>query len=105
MDFAGFFVSGTIHERTVTLGDGTEHVLFFKELPVTAFRRFALAEQSDDDDVRAASISRLIADSLCEADGKRAMTYEQACTLKPAVASALFEAVLSVSGKGDAGKV
>jgi hypothetical protein len=33
------------------------------------------------------------------------MTYEQACTLKPAVASALFEAVLSVSGKGDAGKV
>lgn len=96
--FEGFFVSVEVHERKVTLADGSEHVLHFRELPVTEFRRFALAERSEDADVRVGSMSQLIAASLCEPDGTPAMTFEQAARLKPAVATALFEAALSVSG-------
>lgn len=96
--YEGFFVSVEVHERKVTLADGSEHVLHFRELPVTEFRRFALAERSEDDDVRVGSMSQLIAASLCEPDGKPAMSFEEAARLKPKVASALFEAALSVSG-------
>ena len=97
MKYDGFFVSPTVHERTVTLGDGSEHVLFFRELSITEFRRFAIAEQSQDDEVRAESIPRLIAASMCEPDGSEAISLEKARTLKPEVANALFKAALSVN--------
>lgn len=96
-NFDGFFVSTEVYERKVTLADGSEHVLHFRELPVTEFRRFALAERSQDEDVRVGSLSLLIAASLCQPDGKPAMTFEEASRLKPAVATALFDAALSVS--------
>lgn len=95
--YAGFFVSDEIRERKVELADGTEHVLFFKELPAVEFRKFGLAERSEDDEVRSEAIVRLIAASLCESDGTPAMTIEQARKLKSHVASSLFEAVLDVN--------
>lgn len=107
--FDGFFVSDAVHERRVTLADGTEHVLHFRELAVTDWRMWGFAERSDDDEVRAAAMSRLIAASLCEPDGTAAMTVEQALRLKPGVATALFSAVLDVnrvkraSDEGDEG--
>ena len=61
------------------------------------FRKFGLAERSEDDDVRSEATVRLIAASLCEPDGSSAITLEQARKLKPHVASALFEAVLDVN--------
>lgn len=97
--FAGFFADTAVHARTVKLADGSEHALHFRELPVKDFRRFAIAEQSEDEDVRAGSVSLLIAASLCEADGSPAMSFEEACLLKPSVANALFQAALSVNGK------
>jgi hypothetical protein len=95
--FDGFFVSDAVHERRVTLADGTEHVLHFRELSVTDWRTWGFAERSEDDEVRAAAMSRLIAASLCEPDGSAAMTLEQALRLKPGVATALFTAVLDVN--------
>lgn len=96
----GFFVSATVHERKVTLADGSEHTLHFREVPAGEYRRFMLAEASDDEDVRIGSLARLIAASVCEADGKPALTYEQASRLKPTAANALLEAVLAVNAPG-----
>jgi hypothetical protein len=93
-----FFVSQTIHQKEVTLPDGSKHVLHFKEVPAADFRRYLLAERSNDQQERAESVHRLIAVSLCEPDGRPAITVERAATLKPAAAGALFSAVLEVAG-------
>jgi len=93
------FVSSEVQEKKVKLTDGSEHTLYFKELPAIEFRRFALAEQSNDDDVRATSIAKLIAASLCEADGKPAITFDKALQLKASAMNAIFEAMLEVNGQ------
>ena len=99
------FVSPALHERTVTLSDGSKHVLHFKELPAVAFRAFHLAEQSKDEEVQAGSMAKLIAASLCNPDGSPALTYEKALTLKPGAANAMVAEILSINGlKAAAGK-
>jgi len=94
-----FFVSDQVHEKKVTLADGSEHVLYFKELPAIEFRRFALAEQSENEETKAASVARLIAVSLCEPDGKPAITFDKVLQLKASAMNAIFEAMLEVNGQ------
>lgn len=94
-----FFVSTELQEREVKLADGSKHVLYFKELPAIEFRRFALAEQSENENVKAASVAKLIAASLCDADGKLAITFEQALNLKASAMNSIFEAMLEVNGQ------
>lgn len=94
-----FFVSDQVQEKTVKLPDGSEHILYFKELPAIEFRRFALAEASENEDVKAASVAKLIASSLCEPDGKPAITFEKALQLKASAMNAIFEAMLEVNGQ------
>jgi hypothetical protein len=95
---ASLFVSDTIHERTVTLADGTKHVLHFREVPAAVFRQYYRAEQSEDDAIAAGSMPLLIAASLCDKDGKPAITFEKASTLKVNVMTAIFTAILDVNG-------
>lgn len=102
--YASFFVSAEIHPRDVVLADGSVHKLHFRELPSSMYRKFQIAEQSDDEDVRAGSMAKMIAASLCEPDGSPAMTYEQALELKPNVANRLFGKVISLDGVSDKGK-
>lgn len=97
-----FFVSKTLHEKKVTLPDGTEHTLHFAELPGTEFRKFQIAEQSEDEDARAGAMARLISASLRDPDGKPSITYKKALELKASAMGALFRAVLEVNG--NAGK-
>jgi hypothetical protein len=94
------FVSDAVHERDVTLPDGTVHKLHFKEIPAVEFRKFYNAEQSKDEDVQAASMSRLIAASLCEPDGKPAITVAQAKKLRTAAMNAIASVVMEVNGFG-----
>jgi hypothetical protein len=94
-----FFVSNQVQEKQVKLPDGSEHTLYFKELPAVEFRRFALAEQSENDDIKAASVAKLIASSLCEPDGKPAITFEKALQLKASAMNAIFEVMLEVNGQ------
>lgn len=94
-----FFVSTVVHEKKVKLSDGSEHVLFFRELPAVEFRRFTLAEQSENEDVRASSLAKLIAASLCDPDGKPAISVEKALMLKASAMNAIFEAMLEVNGQ------
>jgi hypothetical protein len=94
-----FFVSTDVHAKEVKLPDGTKHTLHFKELAAVEFRRFALAEQSENENIKAASVAKLISASLCEADGKPAITFEQALTLKASAMNSMFEAMLEVNGQ------
>ena len=99
------FVSDRVHQRDVKLPDGSVHTLHFRELPAVEFRKFQLADQSDDDDKRAGGMAKLVAASLCEEDGKPALDYKRARMLSPTAMNAILEALLDVNGfGGDAGK-
>lgn len=97
---SSFFVSTEVQKRTVELPDGQKHELFFKEIPAIDFRRFSLAEQSDNEDVRASSLAKLICASLCNEDGTQAITFEQALNLKASAMNSIFAEVLAVNGQG-----
>lgn len=96
--YASLLISAEIHKREVELPGGEKVELFFKELPAVQFRRFQIAESSKDADERAASINLLIQASLCEPDGKPALTEAEAMNLKPQAANAIFSKVLEISG-------
>jgi hypothetical protein len=103
--YDSFFVSDTIHEKEVTLADGKKHTLYFRELDTVAFRKFQIAERSDDENERAQSVAKLIVASLCEPDGKPAMSFEKAKRLKPSVSNAILSAIFALNSPGDdAGK-
>ena len=95
------FVSNVVQERAVKLPDGSEHVLFFKELPAIEFRRFYLASQSADEDIRIHAIAKLIAAAMCDADGKTVIDAERASQLKMTAMNEIFMALLDVNGQGD----
>jgi hypothetical protein len=106
MNLDAFLVSPDVQPRVVKLPDGSEHTLHFRELPAVEFRKLHMAEQSEDENVRAGAMAKMIAASLCEPDGTPAMDYAQALRLKTGAMTALMDAVLAVNGlKGsDAGK-
>lgn len=101
---AALFISETIHERKVVLGDGTEHTLYFREVPNPVLRRFTLIERSDNDESRATSMAFLVASSLCNADGTPALTIEEAARLKASVLGQCFDHALNVNSFGDSEK-
>ena len=92
------FASDAVVEKEVTLPDGKKHTLYFKELNAIEFKQHIAAEQSKDAKVREQSAARLIAKSVVEPDGRRALTAQQAGRLKPAVSAAMFLAIMEVNG-------
>lgn len=101
---AALFTSETVHEREITMSDGTKHVLFFREIPSAEFRK--LQTDSRKEDLQELAASKLIARSLCNPDGTDAITIEQAALLKQGVRFAIALAVGEVNGLGAAvGKV
>ena len=100
------FVTPSVHEREVELADGTKHTLHFREYSGVVFAKYAVAARSEDLEQRSKAMAILIAASLCKEDGKPALTFEQACDLKPAPMNAIFRAALEANGYGkdEAGK-
>jgi len=92
------FVSDAIIEHPVKLGDGSERTLYFKQLTAVEMKQHFEAERSPDAKIRKESAARLIAKSLVEPDGRRAMDPQRAAVLKPAVSGAIFMAILEVNG-------
>lgn len=92
-----FFTSNTIHPKEVTLSDGVPHTLHFRELGGHEFIRFRQEQASDDPDVSAKAVPRLIAAALCEPDGKPALTEAKALTLKPEPMKAIMAALMEVN--------
>lgn len=97
---ATLFISEAPQARVVTLADGSSHEMHFKQLPASEFRRFFLAMQSADEAAQGQAMAKLIAASICEPDGKPALTVKQAMLLTPAAEKAIGDAVLSVNGLG-----
>jgi hypothetical protein len=95
---SALFVSEALHEKKVILPDGSEHTLWFKELPAVEFRKFAIAEASEDESVQANSMAKLIAASLCEPDGKPALTLKDAQRLTASAMTAIASAIMEVNG-------
>lgn len=92
------FASDAIIEQEVTLGDGSKRKLYFKELKAIEWKQHMEAEGSKDEKVRNESAAKLISRCLVEPDGRRALTLQQAATLKPSVAGAIFLAILRING-------
>jgi hypothetical protein len=93
-----FFVGDEIIEKEVTLPDGSVHTLHFRKLPAIEFRKFYIAEQSDNEDVQAESVLKLIVASLVDPDGKPALTMKQALKLNAPALSALSDAIITING-------
>lgn len=91
-------VSDAVHAREVELPGG-KRTLYFKEVSALVYRKFQITEASEDDNVRATSLAKLIAASMCEEDGSPALSFEKACTLKAGASNAILNAVLEVNGK------
>lgn len=92
------FVSDTIHEREVELADGTKHKMYFKELPAVEYSKFLAEQLSEDEDVAAVAAAKFVSKGLCTAEGKKALTYEQALRLKARPMNAIFKALMEVNG-------
>lgn len=98
------FVQAEVVERKVVLGDGEEHVLWFRQLPNTDWKRFYLWLASDDEEVRLAAEANLVAMGLCDANGEPALTADQARMLKMPVLARVMKALREVNGlEGDLG--
>src|SRR5690606_35966282 len=91
------FVSDSIIEHPVKLGDGKERTMYFKPLSAIEWKQHMEAENSKDAKVRKEAAARLIAKCVVEPDGRRAMTPQQAARLKPAVSGAFFMAILEIN--------
>jgi hypothetical protein len=94
------FVSDKVVKKEVELPDGSKHELYFKELSHVDFRKYLMAEQSEDDNTKAESTARLIALSLCDEAGKPALDFKQALKLNIAATTAITNAIMQVNGFG-----
>lgn len=93
-----FFTKAELQVREVELPDGSKHSIHFRELAAIEFRKFQIAENSQDDDKRASAMTALIAASVCEPDGTPSMTAKQAAKLSPFAANAIVNVILEVNG-------
>lgn len=94
------FVSDKVVKKEVELPDGSKHELYFRELSHVDFRKYIMAEQSDNDDEKAQSTAKLIALSLCDENGKPALDLKQALKLNISATTAIANAIMQVNGFG-----
>lgn len=96
-----FFVSPSVNKRTVALADGSEHVLYFRQVSSYDYSRYIANAISKVPDERAEAALILVCASLCEADGAPVLTVEKARNLKPEALDPLFAAAMEVNKRED----
>lgn len=89
---AGLFRSDELHERAITLADGTVHILHFREMTREQELKYRELVRNDGDHV-----TYMIACGLCDADGTP-IGEEQAANLKRGVRNAMVSAILDING-------
>lgn len=99
------FSTGAVHERKIKLMDGSEEPMWFRELPNTAFERYAIQSNSDSEDVAALASAKLLVAGVCEPtsdDGKfrDALTLDEATRIINPVKKRMLAALLDVNGHG-----
>ena len=92
-----FFISDTLHEKKVTMPNGEDVVLHFRELPAQDFVNFREEQVSEDVAVRTTAAQRLIAKSLRTADGKPVLTEKTAINLTAGGVTVLMAAFMEVN--------
>jgi hypothetical protein len=95
------FVSDLIVPKEVVLPDGTTETLYFKKLPALEFRKFYLAEQSTDENVKAEAPASLIAASFVDEKGKRILSKDDVSKLSLEGMALLSSLVMEVNALGD----
>lgn len=104
LDPSLFVQPDKVHEREITLADGSKHQMWFREIKSADFRKLQTASLSPEE--AESAVSRVIAASLCNEDGTPAITAKQAGELKHGVRLALSLAIADVNAVGSAvGKV
>ena len=98
MDYTKLLIDDAIVEREVEMMDGSKAVMHFRELPNTVFERHAAQSSSADETVAAAAPAFLVSMSLCEPDGKPALTQKQAERIKRPLLVRLLNAIFEVNG-------
>lgn len=104
MDKSRILVASAPIERDVTFSDGTVEKCYFKQASGAVWRRWNESERSEDQDVRIHAMQRLIAASLCDADGTLVLTEEEAIQLTVTGINDLFPHVVEVSRGSEAAK-
>lgn len=99
-----FFASDKPVEREVVLGDGRKHKIYLREAQAVEFRRYQIAETSDDPAVRETSMFTLVAATLVEPDGRQAMDVERAKTLKGPVLDRIVREIIALNRASDEAK-
>jgi len=105
MDITKLMAQAAIQECDVTLADGTVAKFPFKRVGSFEWTRFQAGVASGDPGLMAQAIIRLVAYSLCEADGKQSLTIEQVGTLDQGVVDSMYQGAMQVnrpSGRGKA---
>src|SRR5688572_1104693 len=92
-----FFASDKPIPRQVTMQDGSEHTIHFKELPAFELDRWRAAQHAEDRETRIDATAKLLVLSVCEPGGSAALTVNQVKALKPAPLTQLLKSVLEVN--------
>lgn len=87
----GMFASPDVRPDTIELGAGVTAEFYVRELPDAEFRKL----WADGDR------AKLIAATICDADGKPIMSVEDAARLKPPIAAKFQDVALKHAGFGD----
>lgn len=98
-----FFVSPEVIGKDVQLKDGSTHKLYFRRVSSYDYQRFLNCLRSPSIDDRGMAYHVLVAASLCDADGKSALTLEKAKELEEAVLERLFAAALELNRRAEDG--
>lgn len=104
MDKRKILTSNAPAPREVTFTDGTTETVHFKQVSAGQMRRWRAAEQSGDDDDKFFAMQRLVAASLCDADGRLVLTEAEAQNLTHNGLADLFPHVMAVAGLGEDAK-
>lgn len=104
MDKSKILTSNAPVAREVKFSDGTTETVHFRQVSAGQMRRWRAAEQSGDDEIRAFAMQRLVAASLCDAEGKLVLTDAESQNLTPNGLTDIFPHVMAVSGVGDDAK-
>ena len=99
------FVSDQLHQRPVTLFDGSVHTFWFREFTAAEYREVQRLASSQDPAEQDAHRSLLVSISVRAEDGTKVLTPERAAQLKPSVRDKLYITALQVNGYGSAGAV
>lgn len=104
MDKSKILTSNKPTPREVEFSDGTKETVHFRQVSAGQMRRWRSAEASADDDARFFAMQRLVAESLCDAEGKPVLTEAESQNLTPNGLTDLFPHVMAVAGIGDDAK-